>query len=565
MSERVISYADLSVINSALRSLSSDMSGVHAELGNLNVKNDQLANELLKLAAQFADFVKADQKNKSLQLAVTREGNLKQDLQIKFGYYGEVRRMATGVLQGVDTGIVGEDTLRFTTEEVVLKAPGYWLAPALVALSAWIRNDKSTAEKALNESLKRDDYKTTLFFMLVMRRLARNEASLKWLTRYFLHQNPHNLGREFIIILEAVSTGIFLPAGKNLMLSHVKDWIYQLTKGDTYINEQKARWIKYFESRRSAPDNKYPLLAQYATNWSALEMSLGEAKTNQVLIAHFKSVIGATDFSKSIKVQLDEILSMLVTNFDDEELPLQEQVRMNQLIIQKDGDKVAAQAVMDAEKQIFDEEVDFLEMLTNASFDPELSGASKATQAFAISIGKPWIVEAHDTFVAQCRNRVPQQIELGIDGFNGATVDGANESELVARQEEHYNLMLKNAMSKLPLVNGMNLVGALIILGSLFAFSSNLRGGITGVIIGVVLIWLGSRKYAKAKADLLANFEERKLRAREVLRGCIAETVDYRKEHAMEDAKAEQVRELLNTITPEDFSSVSKEAVRSII
>ena len=136
MSNQVISYADLSVINSALRSISADMSGVHSELGSLNFKQDQLESELTKLADAFADFVEADLKHKSLQLAETRQGNLKQDLQIKFGYYAEVRRMATGILQGVDTGVVSDDTLKFTTEEVMIKAPGYWLAPALVALAS---------------------------------------------------------------------------------------------------------------------------------------------------------------------------------------------------------------------------------------------------------------------------------------------------------------------------------------------------------------------------------------------------------------------------------------------
>ncbi|MCF8323077.1 MAG: hypothetical protein K9I26_08080, partial [Flavobacterium sp.] len=200
------------------------MSGVHSELGTLNFKQDQLESELVKLADAFADFVEADLKHKALQLAETRQGNLKQDLQIKFGYYAEVRRMATGILQGVDTGVVSDDTLKFTTEEVMIKAPGYWLAPALVALAAWIRSDKSTNEKALNEALKRDDYKTTLFFMLVMRRHTRNDASLKWLERYFMHQNPHNLDREFIIILEAVTTGVFPPAARQLMMSNVKSW-----------------------------------------------------------------------------------------------------------------------------------------------------------------------------------------------------------------------------------------------------------------------------------------------------------------------------------------------------
>jgi hypothetical protein len=566
MSQQVISYADLSIINSALRSIKSDMSGVHSELGTLNFKQDHLENELVKLADSFADFVEADLKHKALQLAETRQGNLKQDLQIRFGYYAEVRRMATGILQGVDTGVISDDTLKFTTEEVMLKAPGYWLAPALVSLAAWVRNDKNTTEKALREALKRDDYKTTLFFMMVMRRLTRNDASLKWLERYFMHQNPHNLDREFIIILEAVTTGVFPPAARQLMMMHVKNWLDQLTQGDTFINEQKSQWVRFFEASGPLADCKYPLLEKFAPNWHLLEKSLKEARTHAVLDTHFKDIVSSSsDFSKSVKVQLDEILSLLVTNFDDEELPLQEQVRFNQLIIQMDGDKAAAQAIMDAEKHIFEEQVDFLQLLTNASFNPELSGATKVTQALAVSISQPWIVEAHNTFTAQSRNRIPQYVELSIDDFKTFSKDGSEEIELLKEQEEFYKTVLENQLSNLSFPYAGVIIGILIGLLGFWAFSVQVIVAVLVIGIGGIIIWNSVNNHKKAKNKIIENIEERKTKAKEVLRGCLAEAVDYRKEHTSEDNKAEEVRQLLMSIIPEDFSSVSKETVRNII
>lgn len=566
MSQQVISYADLSIINSALRSISSDMKGVHSELGTLNFKQDQLESELVKLADSFSDFVAADLKHKALQLAETRQGNLKQDLQIKFGYYAEVRRMATGILQGVDTGVISEETLRFTTEEVMIKAPGYWLAPALVSLTAWIRNDKYITEKALNEALKRDDYKTTLFFMMVMRRLARNDSSLKWLERYFVHQNPHNLDREFIIILEAVTTGVFPPAARQLMMFNVKNWIDQLTQGDTFIDEQKSQWVKFFEALGPLLNGTYPLLEKFSTNWNSLGTSLKEAKTHNVINIHFKKIISSSaDFSKGIKVQLDEILSLLVTNFDDEELPLQEQVRFNQLIIQMDGDKNAAQAIMDAEKHIFDEQVDFLQLLTNASFNPELSGATVVTQALAVSISQPWILEAYDTFTAQSRNNIPQFIDLSIDDFKISTKDGRDENEILVKQETFYDDILKSELAKLPFPYALVIIGALVCLLGIYFFSASLFVGIAGLGIGAAIIWSSINTNNKAKKKVIANIDERKQKAKEVLRGCLAETVDYRIEHAIEDNKAEEVRNVIAAITPEDFSSVSKEAARNII
>ncbi len=560
MSQKVISYADLSIINNALRSISSDMNGVHSELGTLNYKQDQLENELTKLVDAFADFVETDLKHKSLQLAETRQGNLKQDLQIKFGYYAEVRRMATGILQAVDTGVVSDETLRFTTEEVMIKAPGYWLSPALVALASWIANDKNNNVKALNESLKRDDYKTTLFFLLVMRRLARNEASLQWLERYFMHQNPHNLDREFIIILEAVTTGIFPPASRQLMMTNVKNWLDQLTQSDNYINEQKAQWVNFFEAKGPLPDGKYPLLEEFATNWNALETSIKQSKTHDILKTHFNSIFASSaGFSKATKIQLDEILTLLVTNFDDEELPLQQQVRLNQLIIQMEGDKNAAQALMDTEKHIFDEKVDLLQVLTNAAFNPELAGATKATQALAVSISQSWIVEAHDTFTANSRNKVPATIELHIDSFKTTTQNGSDETEQLKKHENYWADFLKNELNKLSFPYGSIIIGTLIFLLGFWGFSMHFIVGLAGFGIGLVLIYNAINNHKKMKQSIKDNIETRKTKSKEVLRGCIAEAVDYRKESATEDAKAEELRQLLIAITPEDFSSISKD------
>lgn len=558
MSDQVISYADLSIINTAIQNISTDISEVNSELLFLTTKQENIEDVLNNLVTTFTKFVKNDSAQKTLQLAETRQGNLKQDLEIKYGYYAEVRRMAAGILQGVDAGVITDDTLRFATEEVMIKAPGYWLAPCLVALAAWIRNDKTINERALNEGLKRDDYKATLFFLLVMRRVSRLEASMKWLERYFLHQNPHNLKREFIVILEAVSTGIFPPASRNLMMSHIKNWLAMLTDGDSFIDEQKRQWVSFFAAIGPLYDDRYPLLEKYSPDWKSLEKSRREAKAYKVLLRHFNNIFDSSfDFSKAIKNQLDEILSLLVTNFDEEELPLQKEIRLNQLIIQMDGDKDAARAMMDVESHLFEEEVDFLQMLTNAAFDPEKAGATKVTQALAVSIAQPWIVEAFDEFSANCRNSTLPNIRIEIENYNTNTTDGADETEQLQKYKQHWDRVLEKELAALSLpIGNMVIGGVLALIGLIFLISLPIIG-LASLIIGGVLIWTTYDKNKKAKDILTKSILDKETRYTAVLRGCLAEIVDYRKEYAEEDGNAEELRQLINSITPADFSSVS--------
>jgi len=401
--------------------------------------------------------------------------------------------------------------------------------------------------------------------MLVMRRLKRNDASFKWLERYFMHQNPKNLDREFIIVLEAIATGIFHPNSRSLMMSNVKKWLDQLTQSDNFIDEQKTQWNKYFKASKPTSEEMYPLLEQFAENWDKLDISLREVRTHEILYHHFNKIISLSENSKSTIVQLDEILSLLVTKFDDEELPLQEKVRLQELIIEKDGDKKSAQEMVDAERFIFEEEVDFLQLLTNACFNPELAGATTATQALAVSISQPWIVEAHETFTAKIRNETPPSFKINIEGFNAISKNGDNEKELLKKQAIYYDNITKKKIEENGFPIGATIIGGLLCLLGGWLCIDNLIIGVAVLAIGIVLIWVNLNNLSKARNNIRENIQERHTKAKEVLRGCLAEAVDYRGEHATEDKKAEKLDELLNAITPEDFSSISRDTSRNII
>ncbi|HEX6864674.1 MAG TPA: hypothetical protein VF414_17720, partial [Thermoanaerobaculia bacterium] len=97
-----ISPADLRAIERYLERIALATRDVHANVEEVNgrvahVQSQQvtLAHDLAELAGEFASFVQADAKQKSLQLAETRIVKVRQELENTFGYYAEVRRRAT--------------------------------------------------------------------------------------------------------------------------------------------------------------------------------------------------------------------------------------------------------------------------------------------------------------------------------------------------------------------------------------------------------------------------------------------------------------------------------------
>ncbi len=566
-------------VGSAISQVNANVLSLHRELksfeqttmqsfASVDQKQNLLENELKDFYGQFLAFVKADLMQKKLQLAETRVGNLRQDLQIKFGYYAEIRRMANGIMQGVDAGIVSEETIKFTTEEVMIKAPKYWLAPTLVCLSSWISDNRDIAEKALDESLKRDDYKTTLFFMLTMRRLNRIEATKQWVERYFLHQDPKKLSREFVLILEGIVTGIFPPASKQLMMTKIQSWIDLLVAEPDFVQKQIDTWVMFYKATRPlVNDMKYPLLRDYAINWNEIQEDLRNVYSNDELNNFFTDILtnNASDI-KNITSNLDNILSSLVTNFDDEELPLQREVRLNELIVEFHGDEDEAKSRMQIEEDVYSQEVDFLRLLTNAAFKPEESGASKVTQSLAVSISQPWILEANKKFLAEYRMEQQQDVQFNIDGWQSKTQNGSDEEELILQQDSYYEnirqqQLAANKLNYWSLWIGIGLGLILLMSGG----EESLGSAVVSIIIGIVVFFWQKGNVAKKRVAINEEIDTKKAKYKEVLRGVLAEVVDLKTEIFIEDSKSQKLQKTIQDITPESFSSISADVSRNII
>lgn len=216
MSDRLISTANLRYIENSLRSINEN---IHVMNNNVNVVSNQVVaverqleltkNDLEQLAREFREFVRQDALMKNVQLAETRLVKIRQELEQKYGHYEEVRRRAVGILQAVDSSLVRKETIGIASEEQLLAAPRYWLAPCLIALSAWLSDNRELAEKAVMEALQRDDEKTSLFFALVTRRGGRFQSSRAWLERYFGQQDPSELKREIVVLIDGFANGIF--------------------------------------------------------------------------------------------------------------------------------------------------------------------------------------------------------------------------------------------------------------------------------------------------------------------------------------------------------------------
>lgn len=570
MSERVILQADLSGVERRLGQVNENISMVGRQVVQVQDSVKGTRSELDKLKAQFEQFVAEDSKAKALQLAETRVVKIRQELEATFGYYAEVRRHTTGILQAADVSIVRQETITTASEELMLKAPRYWLAPALVALAAWMADNKSLADKALAEALKRDDEKTSLFFALVCRRAGRQDGCRVWLDRYFGLQNPTRLDRQTVVLIDALASGVFGAEVRSQCTKRIEDWIAELALKAGFVDEQRRQWSEGLQSKIPTTDHgsRYHGLKGHSATWPGMNQLLNDAAVHAEVRDYFAAIFdGVIPPAPSLQAEVDDLLTSLVSNFDDEELPLRRDERLNQLIIEEEGDKELARKRQNLESTMLDEMVNFTQLLTNAAMHPETSHASRATQRFAIALSRDWIREAHQDLTGSIRSALPQRIEVALNEvqWKGETVSGENEQELVGSLQAHIERQKEQALSKVK-VDFKHWAGLAIGIGFLI-FGLPKMSYLFLACGAAALIWFytGWNAVNKAKQQIIRDYNHRKEQATQVLKGCLAETVEWWREFRQKDSIEVEVVTLLDAVSPEQYLKTSHDTARQVM
>lgn len=561
MSDRVIEQADLRTIEHNLGAIHNDLQTLDSNVGAVNSNIKVVYDEIGSLAKEFHDFVSVQQRANRLNQAETRLVKIRQELEKKYGHYDIVRRTTTGILQADDIGIVKKDTISNATEELMISTPGYWLAPCLVALAAWINDQPELAEKAIKEGIKRNDEKTSLFFALICRRADRKEACLKWTQRYLANQDEENLDRRTIIVLDAFASGLFGADTEGVISRQMNEWLQHLEEKPGFTEKQTQQWSEAINLKRKPIDtSSYTYLRKYSKTWPVLEDILEGAHLHAEMLEYLIGIFEQKVSTATVREQLDDILDSLVTDFDDEELPLRKEEKFEQFIVDFRGDESRARQNMNVEQTAFETHKDFTQLLTDAAMKPETAHSSVSTQKFAFALSRDWVMNAYNDVVAQNRMKIPNEIEINVDTFNDTTVDGQNENELLERfstlvsseRDAELATCVMSSFEQFCLYGGI----AVGVIGLVMLLFGNKFLGLIAVIagVGMVLNHFSKKKDIENKRQNIAErYEKKRSSGSEIIRATLAEVVDFRIEFADKDSESEQVIDFLEQLSPDQY------------
>lgn len=492
----------IDTLSAATRRIQEDVSHNSQKLDSLNSDLSRVQSDLRTLKKSFEQFVNENRKATALQKAATELIRVRQELEQQFGGYKTVRETMLGVLQATDLALVKKTTISQVTEELMLSTPDYWLAPCLVAVSAWIGNDRDLASRAIAEAVRRDEEKTALTMALICRRNNRTDTCYEWLSLYFDRQSAANFTKSNFTYLNAYLNGVFGPDEKHMCDDYVAKWMKEIQEnGGDFESRQVEQWRDFCSDFTVDLEGQFPQLSSCVQEYSAISEYIGRIRSVDSIASTFSKMKHTEVDQQKLKKDIDQTLVTLISRYDAKEEPLRKEEQYLTAVRRFDGDTSAAKAyILESERRQTEETIDLIGQMTNVIVQKE--GSRPSEKKTAVSFLSSYIRGGFERYITEKKESFPQAVTLEIDGWKGASRDGTDGAALKADFQRYMAQRHQASLQSLPSNQPKTLkIAALVlaVLGVVGLMAAPPLGVI--LLVGALFCFLNSSKAAKRMTE----------------------------------------------------------------
>lgn len=500
-----LQQTDINRLERKIDSLRQVTDDVNDHISNIDASIDQMNNDLKDLADSFQKMIVEQKKATALQQASTELVRVRQELEQNYGNYKVIRETMLGVLQATDLALVKKTTISRVSEELMLSTPNYWLAPCLVAISAWIGNDRDLAERAIIEAVKRDEERTALTMALICRRNNKIQTCYEWLSIYFANQDAANFSEGSFTYIDAYVNGVFGPDDKHMCSDYITKWINEIRGSSSlFEKEQEKLWNEYCNKFQKGIEEEFPDLKDSVQEYDRINDYVSRINSVEDITDNFTGIVNAYVDQERLKAMIDKNLISLVSRYDEAEEPLRKEEKYLIEVKKHEGDTDAAkEAIIAAERLRQVKALNLVEQMTRViRSEGDVSPSEKKT---AVSFLRGYINKGFNTYITEKKVDFPESITMNINGWIGSTTDGSNSNHLLTDYDEYLSKRCNQ-----EIVEATTIIPRYWMIGSILLGIFTLIMLIVALPIGVIsLLGTGACIYMaiKSKKDIDANIK----------------------------------------------------------
>lgn len=491
--------------------ISSQVKKVETTTDDIRKTNQKIKEMILK----FYESMKAGEEK---QLAHENSIRVEQELKEQFGNYETIRKTVMGVVRDFDINLVRNSTIQEMSEELWITSSRYWLAYALLAITAWVNDYKEVADSALKECVRRNPQKAALFFCLMNLRFGRNDTARRWFKEYLKVLDPESMSQLDSILLQAYLSGLFgtdreLEAQAN---SVVQKWIRVLNGNEQTQDRLVTMYYNYIVNMAPAADCDYRALQDYSGCYPQIRASYQNVSKYGTLV---KNVEGTNveleeQTDENYKARVDKVLNDLISTFDEEEQKLIDEKKYYETIMLHNGNVEAAKVDYEEQQRVnanFNIGAQLIRWAVYSSSDE----VNVHVRKFALQNTKEWYLKAVDRWNKELQENMPQDYPLSIDVWTG--ISNGRDGEALETDMRNYYSQNKMSLCYFNTLNIAALIVAIVAIALAFVSLYSLIAA-AGCIAFLVF------RIIKANSD----FPKRVDASVNILMTCMVQLKDFR-------------------------------------
>lgn len=544
--ERYLSESEK--LTDVIDTVNKNMFEMEDKLGRVSNEFNMLQDEMKKVIM--------DTKNNGLVLNAKQTiMMLQNEYDSKYKYRDNIRRRVNGLIQSVDINAVKKTTIETIGEESIINNPDYWLSPALLALCSWYADNKEIATRSLQEALNRDAEMTSLLFCFIHLRAGRIKSSIKWLNKYLGMQSPKSIDKKIILVLDAMTNGVFPKEMQDICLSRFNEWLLSLNAFSEIKEIQINKWTDYFNRNlTSSSEINFNYINEFVADNDKLSLIYERINSKNLTNNKVIDILNKSeDKNVTSAKKIDKLLNLLIFEHDNEEQEIKNEIYKNKCIIQCNGDLEKANTMYSDNMSLIDRYNDFYSHLTNFIILEDDENISYGTRKFAISLIKEYIVLGYQNAVNFDKINDIKSININIDDFSCNTYNGQNEREIIKELDSFLDNKYYDEIHSVKIINLFNAISIIVGIFGLFLFYKYL--------IIVLIIFLGIGLYNvvsiynnyKKRKERINNVNNIKKEYKVVLLNVICEIVDYWFDIKDKEEDYNKMINYFESLRPEDY------------
>jgi hypothetical protein len=401
--------SELSSLRSSISGLDHRLSEIFQKLSAIDRHVDRVDDSVASLAGTVVPAVKkiqsgltalADEFKRSrvIDAARDRRDDLDRELAKQFGRHEEVRELADAIIHVVRTGVVDENVLLDTAQRRMVDLPDYWLAPAIVAIAAWLSHDKNKCDEALHLAMRLDRSKTALFMTLILRHDNRGEALQRWIDIYLAGLQPRNLPADFQVVIDGVAGGALGDGSAPKLAEWMTARYIAETQSRDARTEATEEWQQRLLSMGTVSDFA-PTLASCCPGWAALRERHSANVMIEAAQRHFQGrfEVGA-DVPADLTDRMRDLVTKLAHTHDGREEELRRERRLEEFVA-RTGDREEAHRQLAAEEAGRTGSLNILSLVAASAYPASADGQTPTptvTELLTIVLSRDLIATAAD-------------------------------------------------------------------------------------------------------------------------------------------------------------------------